>query len=111
MRCCRQAAETLLCLTGMEPAVSNAASGQPGPPAGRTPSLAELSAANIAERGAEASPLQALVQDIMREQQQRQAAAQASDPSIKAAAPRILALFGGQIVISQLSVAAHGRRE
>jgi len=66
----RQAAETLLILTNMDPATSNAL------PAMRTPNLADLSAANIAVKGPEASPLQALVQDIMRDQQQRQAAAQ-----------------------------------
>ena len=64
---CRQAAETLLILTSTDPASSSA------PPAKRAPLLAELTAANVAERGPKASPLQALVQDIMREQQQRQA--------------------------------------
>lgn len=64
---CRQAAETLLILTSTDPASSSA------PPAKRMPSLAELTAANVAERGPEASPLQALVQDIMLEQEQRQA--------------------------------------
>ena len=57
----------------MDPAHASAA---PAPPTTRTPSLGELTAANVAERGPEASPLQALVQDIMREQQQRHAAAQ-----------------------------------
>ncbi len=70
---CRQAAETLLCLTSMDPAPASA---PPPAPAARTPSLGELTAANVAERGPEASPLQALVQDIMREQQQRHAATQ-----------------------------------
>jgi hypothetical protein len=36
------------------------------------PSPAELTAATVAERCPKASPLQALVQDIMREQQQQQ---------------------------------------
>ena len=62
-----QAAETLLNLTNLVSAA---------PPALHTPSLAELSAANVAERGPQASPLQALVQDIMLQQQQRSAAAQ-----------------------------------
>lgn len=62
-----QAAETLLNLTNLVSAA---------PPALRTPSLAELSAASVAERGPQASPLQVLVQDIMLQQQQRSAAAQ-----------------------------------
>ena len=70
---CRQAAETLLCLTSMEPSPASEA---PAVPAARAPSLEELTAATVAERGPQASPLQALVQNIMREQQQRQAAVQ-----------------------------------
>ena len=62
-----QAAETLLNLTNLVSAA---------PPAQCTPSLAEFSAASMAERSPQASPLQALVQDIMLKQQQRSAAEQ-----------------------------------
>ncbi len=73
-----QAAETLLNLTNIISAA---------PPVQRTPSLAELSAANVAERGPQASPLQALVQDIMLQQQQRSAAAQVLSCTLSCCCP------------------------
>ena len=65
------------------------------PSAQRTPSLAELSAANVAERGPQASPLQALVQDIMLQQQQRSTAQQVRRPAASPALPGCITVAAG----------------